>query len=116
MTALWDAAYRLHHQGDNGGSKLRWKVGQYLPAYTVQDQRRQQSPAQISLEEHALVTSVIDSLCSHDEWLSSGVFVQVLPSLFEGIVTAVSHWDNIKTNRHFKGSVSVFVGKSIPAS
>jgi hypothetical protein len=29
----------------------------------------------------------------------------LLLSLFEGIVTAVSHWDNIKTNRHFKGSV-----------
>jgi hypothetical protein len=34
----------LHHQckqGDNGGSKLFWNVGQYPPDYTVLHQRRQ---------------------------------------------------------------------------
>jgi hypothetical protein len=39
----------LHHQGDedddagDGGSKLLWNVGQYLPDYTVQHPRREPS-------------------------------------------------------------------------
>jgi hypothetical protein len=33
----------LHHQGDGGGSKLLWNVGQYLPDYTAQHSIRQPS-------------------------------------------------------------------------
>jgi hypothetical protein len=34
---------RLHHQGDDGGSKDLWKVGKLLPDYTAPKPRRQPS-------------------------------------------------------------------------
>jgi hypothetical protein len=41
-------AYCLQHRTDNGGSKVLWNVGQYLPDYTAQHRRRQPSSMVIS--------------------------------------------------------------------
>jgi hypothetical protein len=40
LAAFWDATPCSHHHPDDGGSKLLWNVGQYVPDYTFQHPRK----------------------------------------------------------------------------
>jgi hypothetical protein len=71
MAVFWDAipcstvvvdrrfrVFSVHNQGDDGGSKLLWNVGQYLPHYTL---RHSVDPPPLPLQEpmNPLHTSLI---------------------------------------------------------
>jgi hypothetical protein len=72
MSGFWDEVIemsdRTTQDGDNGGSKLRSNVAQYLPYYTMQHPRREQSSSStVTLSERNGKRNKINGKCvQHD--------------------------------------------------